>query len=98
MPSLVVWLAALTEAAGAVLPALGLTTRWITVPLTITMIVTAVTVHVENGWLTGSSEFVILNNGIVFAATYLIMLLALFFLDGGKSLSADHWTAIRFRD
>ncbi len=38
-----------------------------------------------------------LNNGIEFAATYLIMLLALVFIGGGKYLSVDYWLARKFR-
>ncbi len=42
-------------------------------------------------WLTSSGSFVILNNGIEFAATYLIMLLALVVLGGGRYVSLDYW-------
>ena len=35
-------------------------------------------------WLTSSGSFVILNNGIEFAVTYLVMLLALIVLGGGR--------------
>ncbi len=48
----------------------------------------------ENGnydWLTSSGSIVILNNGIEFAATYFIMLLALFFTGAGRYLSVDYW-------
>jgi putative oxidoreductase len=48
----------------------------------------------DNGnytWLTSSGNFVVLNNGIEFAATYLIMLLALFFTGAGRYLSVDYW-------
>lgn len=48
----------------------------------------------ENGnynWLTGKGSIVILNNGIEFAATYLVMLLSLFFLGGGRYVSMDYW-------
>ncbi|HFA59185.1 MAG TPA: hypothetical protein ENJ83_00695, partial [Rhodospirillales bacterium] len=48
-------------------------------------------------WLTSSGEFVILNNGIEFAATYFIMLLVLFFYGAGRYLSLDYWIARRFR-
>jgi uncharacterized membrane protein YphA (DoxX/SURF4 family) len=129
------WAAALSEAGGAVLLLIGLATRWISIPLMVTMVVAAVTVHWQHGWqaiadpqspfppadigeaterlaaaksllqqhgnyewLTGSGEFVILNNGIEFAATYFIMLLALFFIGGGRYLSVDYWIARRFRD
>ena len=33
------------------------------------------------------------NSGIEWAATYFVMLLALFFLGGGRWFSADHWIA-----
>lgn len=39
------------EIGGAVLLTLGLATRWISIPLLATMVVAAVTVHLENGWL-----------------------------------------------
>lgn len=42
-------------------------------------------------WLTEQGDFVILNNGIEFAVTYLIMLLALFFMGAGKYVSIDYW-------
>jgi putative oxidoreductase len=48
-------------------------------------------------WLTGSGSFVISNNGIEWAVTYFVMLLTLFFIGGGKYLSADYWVARRFR-
>ena len=41
-------------------------------------------------WLTSSGSFVILNNGIEFAVTYLVMLLALIVLGGGRYLSLDY--------
>jgi len=46
-------------------------------------------------WLTENGSLVILNNGIEFAATYLIMLLALVYLGAGK-LSVDHLLHKRF--
>lgn len=36
---------------GAILLLLGLAVRWVSIPLMITMIVAAVTVHLDNGWL-----------------------------------------------
>lgn len=42
-------------------------------------------------WLTEHGNFAIINNGIEFAATYFIMLLALFFMGAGRYLSVDHW-------
>ena len=53
----------------------------------------------ENGnyeWLTEQGSFVVLNNGIEFAATYFIMLLALFFIGGGRYVSIDYWIARHF--
>ena len=50
-PTLLAWLAALTEAGGAVLLLLGLAVRWISIPLMVTMLVAAVSVHWQNGWL-----------------------------------------------
>ncbi len=119
---------------GAILLALGLATRWISIPLMFTMIVAMVTVHLENGWqalhdpmsafaaenaveaidrldraksilkehgnydwLTEHGSIVSLNNGIEFAATYFIMLLALFVLGGGRYISLDYWVAKKFR-
>lgn len=49
--------------------------------------------HGNYEWLTASGKFVILNNGIEFAATYLIMLLALIGLGAGKYHSLDYWIA-----
>lgn len=128
LPWLMAFLATSAELMGAVLLALGLATRLITIPLMFTMVVAITSVHWENGWqaiadatapfaneqvlaapeklerareilqeygnydwLTSSGKLVILNNGIEFAVTYLIMLLALLSLGGGKFLSVDYW-------
>lgn len=113
-PELMAWMASLTEAGGAILLLIGLGVRWISIPLMVTMIVAALTVHWQNGWLaiaegseqldsareilqehgnyewlTENGSFVILNNGIEFATTYIIMLLVLFFIGPGKA-SLDH--------
>ena len=120
-PALMAYLAAYTEVIGAILLALGLATRWISIPLMVTMIVAVTAVHWDNGWaviadsnaqevavrlerareilqensdyswLTAKGGFVILNNGIEFAVTYLVMLLALFFSGGGRFVSIDYW-------
>jgi uncharacterized membrane protein YphA (DoxX/SURF4 family) len=50
-PEVMAWLATLTEVGGAILLLLGLATRWISIPLMFTMIVAALTVHWQNGWL-----------------------------------------------
>ena len=47
--------------------------------------------HGNYSWLTSSGNFVVLNNGIEFAATYFIMLLSLFFSGAGSYLSLDYW-------
>jgi len=133
-PHILAWAATITEAGGAILLVIGLAVRWISIPLMITMIVAAVTAHLNNGWLaiaeadslfasertteateklniaknilrehgnydwlTSNGSFVILNNGIEFATTYFIMLLALLFLGGGKYFSVDHWIAKKYR-
>lgn len=132
-PELMAFLATATEIAGAVMLLIGFGVRWISIPLMITMIVAAVSVHWTNGWLaisTGSGIFatersveaisrldkakslleqhgnyewltehgslVILNNGIEFAATYFIMLLALFFIGAGKYASVDYWVSQKY--
>ncbi|TRX56853.1 DoxX family protein [Thalassomonas sp. M1454] len=48
----------------------------------------------ENGspdWLYETGNVVLLNNGIEFAATYFIMLMALFFIGAGRFVSIDYW-------
>ena len=45
--------------------------------------------HGNYDWLTENGSFVVLNNGIEFAATYFIMLLVLFYLGAGKA-SVEH--------
>lgn len=133
MPALLAALAAGTEFFGAILLLLGLATRLISIPLMITMLVAAFTVHWPNGWLaiadgsswlandrvleageklaqaksllqeygnydwlTSSGNLVVLNNGIEFAVTYFIMLLALLSLGGGRYTSLDYLIAQRY--
>ncbi|MEL0082288.1 MAG: DoxX family protein [Gammaproteobacteria bacterium] len=135
MPELMAFLAGWSELAGALLLATGLATRWISIPLMVTMLVAIITVHWQHGWqviadasapfanervlgaadrlaagrsllkehgnyswLTEKGSFVILNNGIEFAATYLVMLMVLFFIGGGRYLSLDYWIARRYRN
>lgn len=47
--------------------------------------------HGDYQWLTSSGKLVILNNGIEFASTYLLMLLSLLLLGGGRYFSLDYW-------
>ena len=133
-PELMAIMAWSTEFFGAILLALGLATRWISIPLMFTMIVAIVTVHLGHGWqavhdlsspyasanagdaierlsrakdilkehgnydwLTEHGNFIISNNGIEWAATYFIILLALFVTGGGKFVSVDYWLAKKFR-
>ena len=145
------FLATATELVGGFLLLFGLATRYIAVPLMITMLVAAFAVHWSNGWfaiaptdpdtnfakplamvgfsaaeqsleesietgrkvsaarsilrehgnydwLTSKGNFVVLQNGIEFAATYFIMLLVLFFYGAGRYVSIDYWLHERFRD
>jgi uncharacterized membrane protein YphA (DoxX/SURF4 family) len=50
-PELMAYLAWGTEYFGAILLLLGLAVRWVSIPLMITMLVAAITVHWQNGWL-----------------------------------------------
>ena len=120
-PTLLAYMAAYTEAIGALLLLVGLATRWISIPLIVTMLVAIFAVHWGNGWaaiadsgaqdvairlgaarellqehgnyawLTEKGNFVILNNGIEFAVTYLIMLVSLLFTGGGRYVSVDYF-------
>ena len=47
--------------------------------------------HGNYQWLTEHGNFVVSNNGIEWAVTYLVMLLALLFLGGGRFVSLDYW-------
>jgi putative oxidoreductase len=47
--------------------------------------------------ITEYGPLVILNNGIEFAATYLIMLLSLFFTGAGRYVSVDYWVRRRIQ-
>ena len=51
--------------------------------------------HGNYSWLTEKGNLVVLNNGIEFAATYLIMLLSLLFTGGGRWVSLDYWVGRR---
>ncbi|MCI0666683.1 MAG: hypothetical protein L0Y43_01355, partial [Methylococcaceae bacterium] len=51
----------------------------------------------DYGWLTEYGGFVVSNNGMEWAATYFVLLLALFFLGGGRAISLDYWIARKFR-
>lgn len=127
-PELLAYLAAYTEAIGALLLLLGLATRWISIPLMATMLVAIFAVHWGNGWaaiadsgsqevavrlgaakdilrehgnyswLTEKGAFVVLNNGIEFGVTYLVMLFSLLFTGGGRYVSVDYYLSRLFPD
>ena len=120
-PGLLAYLAAYTEAIGALLLLIGLATRWVSIPLIVTMLVAIFAVHWPNGWaaiadsgsadiavrlgaargildehgnytwLTEKGNFVVLNNGIEFGVTYLLMLFSLLFTGGGRFTSVDYY-------
>jgi uncharacterized membrane protein YphA (DoxX/SURF4 family) len=107
---------------------LGLATRWISIPLIVTMLVAIFSVHWGNGWaaiadssaqevavrlgsakeilrehgnyawLTEKGSLVVLNNGIEFAVTYLLMLLSLLFTGGGRYVSLDYYLSRLYPD
>jgi uncharacterized membrane protein YphA (DoxX/SURF4 family) len=132
LPALMAGLATGAEILGAAALLVGLGVRWLSVPLMITMLVAAFSVHWKHGWqavadprspfpgadidgamqrldkardllqqhgnydwLTETGSFVVSNNGIEWAATYFVMLLALFFTGAG-TLSLDYLIARRF--
>ncbi len=53
--------------------------------------------HGDYEWFTAHGNFVVLNNGIEFAVTYLLMLITLVFIGGGPWLSADYWLDRKLR-
>ena len=52
--------------------------------------------HGNYSWLTAKGSFVILQNGIEFAVTYLIMLVSLLFTGGGRYFSVDYYLSQLF--
>jgi putative oxidoreductase len=82
MPTLNAYLAASTEMAAVILLPLGLATRFISIPLMITMVVAIITVHIGNGFNAG-------DNGYEIPLYYMLMLFALL-INGAGKLSLDH--------
>lgn len=82
LPTLNAYLATGTEILGVILLTLGLFTRFISIPLIITMIVAIVTVHGGNGFEAG-------NNGFEIPLYYMIMLFTLLIYGSGE-ISLDH--------
>ena len=68
-PEVMAALAAGTEFFGGILLIIGLATRWISIPLMITMLVAAFTVHIDNGWLAISDASSWLANDRVMEAS-----------------------------
>ena len=83
LPELNAYLAATTEALGVILLALGLMTRFISLPLMFVMLVAIFTVHLENG-------FSVDNNGFELPLYYLLMLFTLWAYGPGR------WSLDRF--
>ena len=81
-PTLNAYLAATTEMAAVILLPLGIATRFLSIPLVITMLVAIVTVHLENGFSAG-------DNGYEIPLYYMLMLFVLLTNGAGK-LSLDH--------
>jgi len=52
--------------------------------------------HGNYGWLTGRGSITILNNGIEFAVTYLVILISLLLTGGGRYTSLDYWLSRKF--
>lgn len=52
--------------------------------------------HGHYDWLSSSGNFVVLNNGIEFAATYFVMLFVLFIYGGGRFFSVDYYFSKMF--
>lgn len=50
LPTFMAFMAGWVEIIGAILLAVGLAVRWVSIPLMVTMLVAAVTVHAEFGW------------------------------------------------
>ncbi|MCB0347096.1 MAG: DoxX family protein [Bdellovibrionales bacterium] len=89
-PELNAYLATGTEMAGVALLTLGLATRFISVPLMVTMVVAITTVHWSNG-------FAASKNGFEIPFYYLLMLFSLVVTGAGK-FSLDHLIAKKCSD
>ena len=81
-PTLNAYLAAGTEMAAVILLPLGIATRFLSIPLIITMIVAIVTVHLGNGFSAG-------DNGFEIPLYYILMLIVLLANGAGK-ISLDN--------
>ncbi|MCF6181519.1 DoxX family protein [Lutibacter sp.] len=77
MPALNAYMATATESLGVLFLILGFSTRIISVPLIVVMLVAIKTVHLANGFESG-------NNGFEIPLYYIFMLFALFIYGPGK--------------
>ncbi len=89
-PKLNAYLATITETSGVILLTLGFLTRFISIPLIITMLVAIFTVHLSHGFQAG-------NNGFEIPFYYIIMLLVLVFSGPGK-FSLDYLISKKMGD
>ena len=85
-PDIFTWTIIVTEMGGALLLIIGLFTRWACVPLIVLNILFIYLIHLQNGWAQES-------NGVEMPVTYIVMLLILLLMGGGKFLSLDYWIA-----
>jgi len=67
-PALLAGLATGTEVLGALFLLFGFAVRWISIPLLITMLVAAISVHMQNGWLAVAESTGIFANERTIAA------------------------------
>ncbi len=81
-PTLNAYLATYTELLGTLFLLIGFSTRFISIPLMITMLVAIKTVHWENGFNAS-------DNGYEIPLYYLVMLITLFFSGAGR-ISVDY--------
>jgi putative oxidoreductase len=64
-PALMAFFAVAAELVGGVLLVIGLTTRWVTIPLMVTMLVAAFSVHWPNGWAAIADASSWMSNGTI---------------------------------
>jgi len=88
-PTLNAYLATYTEVSGFILLTLGFATRFISIPLMITMFVAIRTVHWENGFSAS-------DNGYEIPLYYMIMLFTLF-INGSGKISVDYFISNFFK-
>lgn len=88
MPEIMASLAIGAEFFGAIMLLIGLATRLVAIPLMVTMIVAAVTVHLKNGWLAISDSSSWLADGTIFLNERIMA--APEKLDRAKAILQDH--------